>query len=56
MAEDKVRTSIYLTPDTWDRLVFFIREVHGRDAKAVSITIEAALREYLDNHAKKTPA
>ena len=49
MAEgDKIKTTIYMTPETWDRLILFIREKYGRDTKATSITIEEAVKEFLD--------
>ena len=49
MAEgEKVKTTIYMTTGTWDRLVLFIREKYGWDTKATSITIEAAVKEALD--------
>lgn len=49
MAEgDKVKTTLYMTPETWDRLIQFIRDKYGRDVKATSITVEAAVKEYLD--------
>ena len=45
---DKVKTTIYMTPETWDRLILYIRDKYGRDAKATSITIEEAVKEFLD--------
>jgi len=52
-AVDKVKTTIYMTPETWDRLVEFMRAKYGRDVKATSITIEKAVKEFLD--AKEAP-
>ena len=46
---DKVKLTLYFTPETWDRLIQFIRDKYGRDVKATSITVEAAVKEYLDN-------
>ncbi|KKL93738.1 hypothetical protein LCGC14_1871710 [marine sediment metagenome] len=49
MAEsDKVKTTIYMTPETWDRLILYIRDKYGRDTKATSITIEEAVKEFLE--------
>ncbi len=49
MAEgEKIKTTIYFTVETWDNLVNFIREKYGRDVKATSITVEEAVKEYLE--------
>jgi len=49
MAEaEKIKTTIYMTPETWDRMILYIREKYGRDAKVTSITIEEAVKEFLD--------
>ena len=45
---DKVKLSIYMTPSTCDRLILYIREKYGRDVKSTSITIEEAVKEFLD--------
>ena len=45
---DKVKLTLYMTPETWDRLILFIRDKYGRDVKATSITVESAVKEYLD--------
>jgi len=45
---DKIKTTIYMTPETWDRLILYIRDKYGRDTKATSITIEEAVKEFLD--------
>ena len=54
MAEgDKVKLTLYFTPETWDRLIQFIRDKYGRDVRVTSITVEAAVKEYLDT--RKAP-
>ena len=49
MAEgEKIKTTIYMTAETWDRLILFIREKYGWNAKVTSITIEEAVKDFLD--------
>lgn len=53
---DKVKTTIYLTPETWDRFVIWMHATYGREVKVTSITIEQALKEFLDRNESPTPA
>jgi hypothetical protein len=45
---DKVKTTVYFTPATWDRLLKYLVAKYGRNVNATSITIEQAVILFLD--------
>lgn len=51
----KVKTTLYITAETWDRLVLFIEAKYGPDTRATSITVEEAIKEFLDDRDVEAP-
>lgn len=46
-----VRIHVTMSPELWDRLVEFMVHKYGRDARVTSVTVEEAIRRYLDQEA-----